>query len=99
MEQGEAPLEPRRGAQRILAAFLRKAYRRPVEPAEVDRFLTLYDRAAERGDPHEEAVKLALKAVLVAWPFLFRIEPCHPAAGIRPLGQLELASRLPYFVW
>ena len=98
-EAGEAPIDPRASARRILARFLPRAYRRPVEPAEIDRFLTLYDRAAGRGDPHEEAVKLALKAVLVSSPFLFRIEQSSPAAGIRPLGQYELAARLSYFLW
>src|SRR5262249_39446375 len=56
-------------------------------------------RAAERGDPYEERVKLALKAVLV-WPeFLFRIEQKHEQPGIYPLGQYELATRLSYFLW
>jgi cytochrome c553 len=98
-EPGEAPIDPRSSARRVLARFVRQAYRRPVEAAEIDRFLTLYDRAAQRGDPHEEAVKLALKAVLVSSPFLFRIEGSTSAPGIRPLGQFDLASRLSYFLW
>jgi cytochrome c553 len=98
-EPGEAPIDPRAAARRIIAGFVRKAYRRPVDASEIERFLTLYDRAAKRGDPHEEAVKLALKAVLVSSPFLFRIEESNPAPGIRPLGQYELASRLSYFLW
>src|SRR5262249_24762735 len=65
----------------------------------VDRFMTLYDRAVERGDPYEERVKLALKAVLV-WPeFLFRIEKKPDKPGIYPLNQPELATRLSYFLW
>jgi mono/diheme cytochrome c family protein len=98
-EPGEAPLEPREAARRLLVRFLPKAYRRPVDTKEVDRFVALYDRAAERGDPFEEAVKLALKAVLVSPPFLFRIEERAPATGIHPLGQYDIASRLSYFLW
>jgi hypothetical protein len=99
MEPGERPLQPRKGAQRILEALLPKAFRRPVQPDEIDRFLTMYDRAAERGDPYEERIKLALKAVLV-WPdFLFRIEQKHDKPGIYPLGQYEIATRLSYFLW
>jgi cytochrome c553 len=98
-EAGEAPLEPRKAARQLLAGFLRKAYRRPVKPAEVDRFLAMYDRAAERGDPYEERVKLALKAVLVSPHFLFRIEEKNNEPGIHPLGQYDLASRLSYFLW
>lgn len=98
-EPGQAPVEPRAAARRLLARFLPRAYRRPVESAEVDRFLTLYDRAARRGDPHEEAVKLALKAVLVSPRFLFRVERKAPDSGIHPLGHEDMASRLSYFLW
>jgi cytochrome c553 len=99
MEPSEAPLEPRTGARRVLEKFLRKAYRRPVEPAETERFLALYDRAAERGDPYEESIKLALKGVLVSSPLLFRIEERSTGPVIRQLGQYDMASRLSYFLW
>jgi hypothetical protein len=99
MEPGEAPLDARPATRRLLEGFLRKAYRRPVAPAEIDRFLALYDRAAARGDPYEERVKLALRAVLVSPPFLFRIEERTSQPGIRPLGQFDMASRLSYFLW
>ena len=99
VEAGESPLNPRQAARQLLAGFLRKSYRRPVEAAEVDRFLALYDRARERGDPYEERVKLALKAVLVSPRFLFRIEDHDDAPGVHPLGQYDLASRLSYFLW
>ena len=99
MEPGERPLQARKAARQILETVLAKAVRRPIEPSEVDRFLVLYDRAAERGDPYEERLKLALKAVLV-WPeFLFRIEKKEEKPGIYPLGQYELAARLSYFLW
>ncbi len=99
MEPGPEPLDPRKAARQVLTAFLPRAFRRPVEPAEVDRFLVMYDRAAGRGDPYEERLKLALKAVLV-WPdFLFRIEERKVKPGIYPVGQYELAARLSYFLW
>jgi cytochrome c553 len=99
LEPGEEPLQARKAARQVLAAFLPRAFRRPVEPAEIDRFMTLYDRAAERGDPYEESIKLALKGVLVFPDFIFRAEQRNSAPGIRPLGQYELASRLSYFLW
>jgi hypothetical protein len=92
-------LQPRKAAQHVIAAFLPKAFRRPVGPTEVERFLVMYDRAAERGDPYEERVKLALKAILVSPDFLFRMEDRHPQPGIYPLGQYEIAARLSYFLW
>ena len=99
MEPGQHPVNARKAARQILESLVPKAFRRPVQPAEIDRFLAMYDRAAERGDPYEECVKLAVKTVLV-WPeFLFRIEQKHAEPGIYPLGQYELATRLSYFLW
>jgi len=98
-EPGDQILQPRKAAQQALADFLPRAFRRPVEPAEVERFLALYDRAAQRSDPYEERVKLALKAVLVSPDFLFRMEDRKTPPGIYPLGQYEMASRLSYFLW
>jgi mono/diheme cytochrome c family protein len=98
-EPVEEPLQPRKAARQVLASFLPRAFRRPVEPAEIDQFMKLFDRSAERGDPYTESMKLALRGVLV-WPdFLFRMEKRNPATGIHPLGQYELETRLSYFLW
>ena len=93
------PLQARRAAEQILRSFVRKAWRRPVETADVAPLMKLYDRAAERGDPFEERMKLALKAVLAGPEFLFKIEHRSEKPGIFPVGQYELASRLSYFLW
>ncbi|MFN7933888.1 MAG: DUF1592 domain-containing protein [Bryobacteraceae bacterium] len=98
-EPGEYPVEARTAARKLLASFLPKAYRRPVEAAEVDRFLGLYDKAAERGDPYEERVKLMLRAVLVSPRFLFKAEKRTADAAIVPLDSYDIASRLSYFLW
>jgi cytochrome c553 len=99
IEPGEEPLQPRKTAHQVLASFLPRAFRRPVEPSEIDQFMALFDRSAERGDPYAESMKLALRGVLM-WPdFLFRMEKRNPTPGIHPLGQYELASRLSYFLW
>ena len=91
--------QARKAAEQMLRSFLPKAYRRPVEAAEVTPLMTLYDRAAQRGDPYEERMKLALKAVLVSPDFLFRWSiAARSRASIR-IGQYELASRLSYFLW
>lgn len=99
LEPGGELLQPRKVAEHTLQVFLNKAYRRPVDQADVVPFLKLYDRAAERGDPFEERMKLALKGVLVSPQFLFKIEHRSDKPGIYPLGQYELASRLSYFLW
>jgi hypothetical protein len=99
IEAGADPLQARKAAEQVLRTFVRKAYRRPIETADVAPLMTLYDRAAQRGDPFEERIKLALKAVLVSPDFLFKMEHRSEKPGIYPLGQYELASRLSYFLW
>lgn len=98
LEAGEVPVNPRESARRLLARFLPNAFRRPATAAEIDKYLALFDRAAKRGDLFEEAVKLALKGVLVSPDFLFRVE--KPAeSAVTAVSDFELASRLSYFLW
>jgi cytochrome c553 len=100
LEPGETPVDPRRAARELLARLLPKAFRRPVTPVEVDRYMALYDRVAQRHDPFEERVKLALKAALVSPEFLFHLSPsASEQPGLHPLTDHELASRLSYFLW
>ena len=60
-------------ARLLIERFAGRAYRRPVEKAEIDRLMKLFENAMQRGARFEEAVKLSLKAVLVSPHFLFRI--------------------------
>jgi hypothetical protein len=88
-------------AKRILATVMRRAYRRPVTDADVERPLRFY-RDARREGGFENGVEMALRAVLVSPEFLFRVE--QDPAGIAPktaykVSGLELASRLSFFLW
>ncbi|MES2461059.1 MAG: DUF1592 domain-containing protein, partial [Armatimonadota bacterium] len=93
-----ATRSPRQAAREILAHHATRAYRRPLESGEIDRLLLLYDRAIKDRETHENAVRFALKAVLIAPSFLFRIES-DKAGNESPLSEYELASRLSYFLW
>jgi len=99
LDPGESPIDPNRATRRLLSTFLTKAYRRPVDTADVERFYGIYQRAAERGDPYEEAVKMALKAALVSPRFLFRIEGRDSQTTMQPVAHYDMASRLSYFLW
>lgn len=79
-------------ARRILERFARRAYRRPVTTAEVDRLLPFVEQAQSEGDTFENGILLAARAVLVSPSFLFKIER-------DPSGDIDLASRLSYFLW
>jgi mono/diheme cytochrome c family protein len=92
-------LRPREAAQKVVEAFVRRAFRRPPAAGEVERFLTLFDRAWKRGDGYVASVRLALQGVLVSPHFLFLVEPESPGGGVQRLGAFPLASRLSYFLW
>jgi hypothetical protein len=94
-------MKPLKGStpREIVAAFARRAYRRPVKDDEVDRLMALYDRGAKRGDAADKALRLPLKAVLVSPHFLFRVEREQPGTKATALTGPELATRLSYFLW
>ncbi len=58
----------------IVTNLLERAYRRPVTPAEVESKARLIRQAQSQGDNFEEAVEVALSAVLASPNFLFRVE-------------------------
>lgn len=89
-------------AGRIVGRLARLAYRRPVADSEVELLLTLYRTAIRDGQGFEDGVQLALEGLLASPDFLFRIErnPTGAIAGTAyPVSDLELASRLSFFLW
>jgi cytochrome c553 len=98
VEPGQTPVNPEATVRRMLQRLVERAFRRPADATEVERYYRLYERAARRGDPFEEAVKYALKAVLVSPRFLFRVEEVD-GQGMQPLDHYAVAARLSYFLW
>jgi len=84
-----------------LEAFLPRAWRRPVQPAEVDRMMGLAATEAAAGGSAEEQLQLALRGALTSPHFMYRVElDPDPASSVpHPLNSYELASRLSYFLW
>lgn len=85
--------DPLADAERILMRFARRAFRRAVTRQDIEPFLARASHQLEQGHSFEQAMRVALKAVMIAPDFLFLRE--------RP-GQLDdfaLASRLSYFLW
>ncbi len=88
-------------AEKIIATFARRAYRRPVTDADVQVPLALYREGASKGG-HEMGLELALRSILVSPKFLFRFESQpQTAAPNTPyrIPDIELASRLSFFLW
>ena len=88
-------------ARQILGKLLRRAYRRPVSDADLDRPLEFYRQASEASG-FDAGIELALSAILVSPEFLFRVEQdpkdVDPETAYR-VSDLELASRLSFFLW
>ena len=96
---GPADEEP--CARQILTELARRAYRRPASTDDVQTLMTFYE-AGRRERGFESGIQKALERLLVAPEFLFRIErdPVDIAPGAAyNLNDLELASRLSFFLW
>jgi hypothetical protein len=87
-------------ARRIVESFARRAFRRPVTAAEIDRFVKLVTDSRARGDSFDDGIKLALQAVLVSPHFVFKVERDRKQSEKPfPISEHELATRLSYFLW
>ena len=95
-------------ARQILSTLVRRAYRGHVANGDVDVLLDFYNDSRTGGGSFDDGIELALRRLLVSPEFLYRIEadqPSRAGAGaaqssrVYPLGDLELASRLSFFLW
>jgi hypothetical protein len=89
-------------ARKIIAAFARRAYRRPVEQAIVDRLLRIARPAGDAEEPFETQISRGLVAILASPRFVFRIDEAAPGGEVEryPLvDEYTLATRLSYFLW
>lgn len=99
------PCSPDSGAcaETYLSQFGQKAFRRPLEPAELAEFTSLFERAGEilgGTDPFRDGVQLTLEALLQSPQFLYRTESnqgADPGSQVA-LSSWEIASRLSYFL-
>jgi hypothetical protein len=95
------PAEERACATTILSNLARRAYRRPVTDSDMSGLLRFYDEGS-RNHGFEAGIEMGLRAMLASPKFVFRIErdPAGIAAGrVYALSDLELASRLSFFLW
>ena len=88
-------------ARQILGTVARRAFRRPVTAADVDRLMTAFETGRRNGR-FDSGIEFALRRILVSPEFLFRIE--QEPRGLTPgspyqLSDVDLASRLSFFLW
>jgi hypothetical protein len=88
-------------AKKILSTLAARAYRRPVTDEDVKTLLSFYESGREEKD-FNEGIQKGLERILAAPSFLFRVErvPPNVAPGTAyRLSDLDLASRLSFFLW
>ncbi|MBM3724972.1 MAG: DUF1592 domain-containing protein [Acidobacteria bacterium] len=86
-------------AGRIIGRLARLAYRRPVTAGDTAPLMKLFAAGRSESGSFEGGIETALRAILVSPGFLFRVES-NPAPGTkRKVTELELASRLSFFLW
>jgi hypothetical protein len=95
------PADEEASARQILANLMRRAYRRPIEEADLAEPMQLF-REGRKEDGFDAGIETALSGILVSPHFLFRIEQDPPGIAAKtayPISDLALASRLSFFLW
>jgi mono/diheme cytochrome c family protein len=93
-------------ARQITENLARRAFRRPVTAAEMNRLMPFYQAGRQDGGTFDQGIEQVVAAVLVSPEFLYRAirgpkgaSPNTPPDTEFALTDLELASRLSYFLW
>jgi mono/diheme cytochrome c family protein len=103
--RGSSPTGPTAGeggcARQILTTLARRAYRRPPTARELTMLMAFFQEGRKDGT-FEDGIELGVRLLLASPPFLVRAErePATLRAGqAYRLTDLELASRLSFFLW
>jgi len=88
-------------ARRIIGTLARKAYRGQQTQGDLDRLHEFFVLGRKQGT-FETGIQTALQRILASPKFAFRVErdPANvPAGTVYRISDLELASRLSFFLW
>ena len=87
-------------AREVVSRFMKRAWRRRVSEAEVDREMELFASIRPDCEDFQQAVTETLAAVLSSPRFLYLVQSApSQAEAHRPLDEFELATRLSMFLW
>jgi hypothetical protein len=96
-----APGAEEQCAREIIATLVHRAYRGQGSETDVERLMTFWREGVRQRD-FDRGIQVALQRVLASPKFVFRAErePADvPAGSVYRLSDLELASRLSFFLW
>ncbi len=88
-------------AYEIIGRLATRAFRRPATPEDLEGLMQMYDLGRRRGD-FENGIRIAVQTLIAMPDFVFRFE--RVPDGVQPgdtypISDLELATRLSYFLW
>jgi mono/diheme cytochrome c family protein len=89
-------------AEKIFTNLTRRAYRRPVTAADVEAPMAFYKQTRDGKESFDAGIRAGVARVLASPSFLYRIErdPVGVRAGAaHQVSDVELASRLSFFIW
>lgn len=98
----EAATDQSACAETIFSALARRAFRRPVGDPDIAAPMSFYSEALDNGQSFDQAIGAGLARILVSPSFLFRAERDSsdaPDGSVHPVSDVELASRLSFFLW
>ncbi len=92
--------DPRRLATRLLTRFVPLAFRREVEPEEIQPFIAMAHRWLDEGAGFEGAMRTAYKLALTSPGFLYQQAGFPSGSNMEGLlTDAALAERLSFFLW
>ena len=83
----------------ILSRMARLAYRRPVTKTDVQTLMEFFSAGRHDGGSFDSGIQFALERLLVDPDFLLRVHRTTPSAATSRISDVELASRLSFFLW
>ena len=93
--------EETRCARQILEPLARRAYRRPVNDADMRPLFDFFQQGRAKRD-FESGIQFGLRRMLASPAFVFRAETSPDSVkpgALHPIEPIELASRLSFFLW
>ena len=85
-------------ARKILSTVARRAYRHPVTNADMEPVMAMYDAGRKSGN-FDAGIERGLRLILANPKFLFRTETAPARGTVARVSDVELASRLSFFLW
>ena len=97
--QPEESVDQTTEAVRRLEPFLKRAFRRSIEPTLVDRYAEFVSNRIESGESFTDVMKSVAAATISSPKFFYLYDKVSTGVEAEQIDDFELASRLSFFLW